>query len=215
MKFSNNSNLFNLLLWRLVYKLNLFCSLRKLTLCHIYIYRCRCLVKGVLTRKCAWQLRCSSQGHSCISASCVRGCPQRPYKSHWGLQLWSACSWSSPGQSAGHLYDLGRLASDPTLSLVISIPGSMTVQTDWTTCIQSVPVGTKQSSTQTGHSVQMSQTQRIRGDHLSVCVTCCTERGCPEGMPWSGWSSRPGMHAWSHVWLVLLASHDCSGKGTH
>ena len=43
---------------------------------------------------------------------------------HWSLQLWSGHSGCSPGQSVGHLYDLGRLASsqqaDPTLSLVIS-----------------------------------------------------------------------------------------------
>ena len=50
---------------------------------------------------------------------------------------------------------------------------------------------------------------------LAAGLTSCTERGCSEGMPWWGWSSRPGMHAWSHVWPVLLALHGCSGKGTY
>ena len=76
-------------------------------------HRCKCLIKGVLARMCAWQLSYSSQGHSGSSVSCARGCPQRPHKSHRGLQLQSACSGHSPGQSAGCLYDLRRLASSP------------------------------------------------------------------------------------------------------
>ena len=74
-------------------------------------HRCRCLIKGVLARMHAWQLRYSSQGHSCSSASCVGGCPQKPCMYHWGLQLGSACSGCSPGQSVGCLYDLRGLAS--------------------------------------------------------------------------------------------------------
>ena len=36
-----------------------------------------------------------------------------------------------------------------------------------------------------------------------------------KGMPWWGWSSRPGTHDWPHACPVLLALHGCSGKGTH
>ena len=108
--------------------------------------------------------------------------------------------------------------ADPTLCLVISRLWDGTlewwVQIEQSTQIQSVPTRMKPSFTQTGHPVQMSQTQGIRGDPLSVGVTSCTESGCSEGMPWSSWSSRLGTHAWSHVLPVLLASHGCSGKGT-
>ena len=34
-------------------------------------------------------------------------------------------------------------------------------------------------------------------------------------MPWWGWSFGPGMHAWPHAWMVLLALHGCSGKRAH
>ena len=84
-------------------------------------HRCRCFVKGVLTRVHVWQLWQWSQGHSCSSA---RGCHQRPHKSHLGLQLQSEHSGCSPGQSAGHLMTLEdwhqAQQADPTLSLVIS-----------------------------------------------------------------------------------------------
>ena len=56
--------------------------------------------------------------------SCTGGCPQGAHKHHKGLQLQSAHPGCSPGQSAGHLYDLRGLASsqevDPVLSLVIT-----------------------------------------------------------------------------------------------
>ena len=41
------------------------------------------------------------------------------------------------------------------------------------------------------------------------------QRSCSKGMPWWGWPSRPGANARPHTWLVLLASHGCSGKGAH
>ena len=40
--------------------------------------------------------RYSSQGHSCSSASCARGCPWRSCNSHWDLELQSPCSGCSP-----------------------------------------------------------------------------------------------------------------------
>ena len=55
-----------------------------------------------------------SSGHCCSSVSCTRGCPQRAHKPHGGLQLGSACSGCSVGQSAGCLHDLRGLASSPT-----------------------------------------------------------------------------------------------------
>ena len=50
---------------------------------------------------------------------------------------------------------------------------------------------------------------------LFQLVLPAAQRGCSEGMPQWGWSSRPGTHAWSHAWPVLLALHGCSGKGTY
>ena len=48
----------------------------------------------------------------------------------------------------------------------------------------------------TGHPVQMSQTQGIWGDPLSVGLASWgTERGCSKGMPWQGWSFTSGAHA--------------------
>ena len=45
---------------------------------------------------------------------CARGCRWRSCKHHQGLQLQSVHPGPSPGQSAGCLYDLRRLASGPT-----------------------------------------------------------------------------------------------------
>ena len=50
---------------------------------------------------------------------------------------------------------------------------------------------------------------------LFQLVLPAAQRGCSEGMPQSSQLSRPGTHAWSHAWLVLLALHGCSDKGTH
>ena len=41
-------------------------------------HRCRCLVECVLARMHDWELRYSSQGHSCSSASCAGGCLEGP-----------------------------------------------------------------------------------------------------------------------------------------
>ena len=47
---------------------------------------------------------------------------------------------------------------------------------------------------------------------FSAGFTSCTLRGHSIGMPWWGWSSRSGTHAWPHAWLVLLASHSFPGE---
>ena len=60
-------------------------------------HRCRCLIESVLAWMHAWQLMYSPPGHSCSSASCARSCPQRPHKSHRGIQLQSAHSGCSTG----------------------------------------------------------------------------------------------------------------------
>ena len=55
--------------------------------------------------------------HLRVTAAAVQAvheaAPQRSCKPHWDLQLQSTCSGCSPWQSAGHMYDLGRLASSP------------------------------------------------------------------------------------------------------
>ena len=61
----------------------------------------------------------------------------------------------------------------------------------------------------------MGQAQGIWGDPPSVGPANCTEGGYSQRVPWQGWTFGPGVHAWSHVWQVLLASHGCSGKRTH
>ena len=76
-------------------------------------------------------------------------------------------------------------------------------------------MGTQPPVAQTGHTVQTSQTQAIWGDPLSVGFASHTQRCCSKEMPWWGGSFRSGVHARSHVWPVLLASHGCSGKGIH
>ena len=75
---------------------------------------------------------------------CARSCPWRPLKPQRGIQLWPAHTGLSAGQSAGCLYDHGRLASSPAggsnsefdhYQTVGWNPGMMTVQTDrssWT-----------------------------------------------------------------------------------
>ena len=75
-------------------------------------HRCRCLIEGVLARRCAWQLRYSSQSHSCSSVSCARRLPSKVPQVLSGIQLQPAHSGYSPGQSVGCLYDLGRLVSN-------------------------------------------------------------------------------------------------------
>ena len=73
----------------------------------------RCLIESVLARVHAWQFRHSPKGHSCRSVSCMRGCPSGAHNPHRGLQLQSEHPGCSPGQSAGHLYDLRELALSP------------------------------------------------------------------------------------------------------
>ena len=185
-------------------------------------HRCRCLVKGILARMHAWQLRYTPQSHSCSKVSCARGWTWRSSKSYWGLQLWSAHPGYSSGQPAGHLYDLGGLASSPgggsysksghLLDFKMEPCGNNSL--NWlihpnmdSSC------GNATTYCSAGHPVQTSQTQGIWGDPLSVGFASHTERGCSKGMPWWGGPCRPGVHAWPHMWQVLLALHGCSGKG--
>ena len=91
----------------------------------------------------------------------------------------------------------------------------MTVQTDRSTWVQSVPVRMESPPTTKRCPIQKSQIQGIRGDRLSAGFASCAQRFHSKGMPWWGWSSRSGMHARSHAGPILLAPHGCPGKGTY